>query len=260
MQPATHIGATYRGPSLHGQVVQELGGRIAGGHYPPGAVLPNEEVLCVELKVSRTALREAIKVLAAKGLVESRPRVGTRVRASGLWNQLDPDVLAWRCRTLPDARFLEQLTEMREIVEPAAAQLAARHRSAEQMAELDRALAAMTAARRMDQWVQADLEFHRAILNATGNDLLRPLAALVATALESLLGLSARKAGNFRVALPDHARVSDAIRAQDTQAAFQAMSFLLADTRRRLLPDPPVTPSSRTAATRARAVRARLQG
>jgi DNA-binding FadR family transcriptional regulator len=236
MQAATHIGATYRGPSLHGQVVQELGSRIAGGRYPPGAVLPNEEVLCVELKVSRTALREAIKVLAAKGLVESRPRIGTRVRAIDLWNQLDPDVLAWRCRSLPDARFLEQLTEMREIIEPAAAQLAARHRTSEQMAEMDRALAAMAAAKRIGLWVQADLEFHRAILNATGNGLLMPLAALIATALESLLGLSARKAGDFRVALPDHVRVRDAIRAQDTQAAGQAMSFLLADTRRRLLP------------------------
>jgi DNA-binding FadR family transcriptional regulator len=248
MQPATHIGATYRGPSLHGQVVQELGDRIAGGRYPPGAVLPNEEVLCVELKVSRTALREAIKVLAAKGLVESRPRIGTRVRAIDLWNQLDPDVLAWRCRTLPDPRFLAQLTEMREIIEPAAAQLAARHRTSGQMAEMDRALLAMGAARRIGQWVQADLEFHRAILNATGNGLLMPLAALIATALESLLGLSARQAGDFRAALPDHARVCEAIRAQDTHAAFQAMSFLLADTRRRLLPPP----ADRTAPARVR--------
>jgi len=247
---AAHIGATYRGPNLHGQVVQELGGRIAGGHYPPGALLPNEEVLCVELKVSRTALREAIKVLAAKGLVESRPRIGTRVRAIDLWNQLDPDVLAWRCRTLPDARLLEQLTEMREIIEPAAAQLAARHRSGEQLAEMERALAAMGAAKRIGQWVQADLEFHRAILNATGNGLLMPLAALIATALESLLGLSARKAVDFRIALPDHARVLETIRAQDTQAAFQAMAFLLADTRRRLLPAAPEAAGARRARRR----------
>lgn len=260
MQPATHIGATYRGPSLHGQVVQKLGGRIAGGRYAPGTLLPNEELLCVELKVSRTALREAIKVLAAKGLVESRPRIGTRVRAADLWNQLDADVLAWRCRTQPDARFLEQLTEMREIVEPAAAQLAARHRSIDQMAEMERALAAMTAAKRMAQWVQADLEFHRAILNASGNGLLMPLAALIATALESLLSLSARKASDFRVALPDHVRVCDAIRAQDTQAAFQAMTFLLADTRRRLLPGSVVAPAPSPAKATAVATRRHRQG
>jgi DNA-binding FadR family transcriptional regulator len=110
---------------------------------------------------------------------------------------------------------------------------------------MDRALVAMGTAKRVGQWVQADLEFHRAILNATGNGLLMPLAALIATALESLLGLSARKATDFRIALPDHVRVRDAIRAQDTQAAFQAMSFLLADTRRRLLPAPaaPVAPA-----------------
>ena len=240
MQAPTHLGATYRGPSLHGQVVHELGCRIAGGHYTPGEVLPNEGLLCVQMKVSRTALREALKVLAAKGLVESRPRVGTRVRAYELWNQLDPDVLAWRCRTLPDAHFVEQLTEMREIIEPAAAQLAARHRSTVQMAEIDAALAAMAAAKRIRQWVEADLAFHRAILNATGNGLLMPLAALIATALETLLGVSAREASDFRVALPDHMRVRDTIAAQDTHAAFAAMSMLLADTRRRLLPGPKV--------------------
>jgi DNA-binding FadR family transcriptional regulator len=254
MSEARHIGATYRGASLHGQVVQELGGRIAGGHYPPGAVLPNEEDLCVRLGVSRTALREAIKVLAAKGLLESRPRLGTRVREQALWNHLDPDVLAWRCRGVPDAAFLEQLIEIREIVEPAAAQLAARHRTPAQMAEIDAALAAMAAARRIGPWVEADVAFHRAVLGATGNALLMPLAGLIATALDSLLVISARRAESFRVALPDHARVRDAIRSQDTQAAFHAMSFLLADTRRRMLSPPaaarPAPPSRRRAAHR----------
>lgn len=235
MPAAAHIGATYRGPSLHGQVVQQLGGRIGAGTYPPGGLLPNEEVLGAELGVSRTALREAIKVLAAKGLVESRPRVGTRVRERRLWNHLDPDVLAWRCAQGPDPELLEQLTEMREIIEPAAAQLAARHRSEAQLVELEQAFADMGAARRIGQWVEADVRFHRAILGATGNALLMPLAALISSALEALLHLSARRADDFRVALPDHARVAHAIRAQDTQQAGQAMVLLLADTRRRLL-------------------------
>ena len=231
-----HIGGTYRGPSLHGQVVQELGSRIAGGHYAPGELLPPEEELCVQLGVSRTALREAVKVLAAKGLVEARPRVGTRVRASVLWNQLDPDVLAWRCSKLPDAMLLAQLTEMREIIEPAAAQLAARNRTPEQMQQIDAALAGMSAARRIERWVEADVDFHRAVLGSTGNGLLMSLAALIATALESLLGVSARRASDFRIGLPDHVRVRDAISKHDTQAAFQSMQLLLADTRRRLLP------------------------
>jgi DNA-binding FadR family transcriptional regulator len=229
------IGSTYRGPSLHGQVVHELGARIAGGHYAPGTVLPNEEELGVELGVSRTALREAIKVLAAKGLLESRPRIGTRVREQSSWNQLDPDVLTWRCRKTPDAAFLEELTEMREIIEPAAAQLAARHRSPAQMAAMDKALKAMTDAENLDQWVKADLAFHRAILDASGNTLLRPLATLIGSALESLLGLSARKAEDFRIGLPQHVRVRDAIHVKDTSAALNAMVRLLEDSRQRLL-------------------------
>ena len=245
MLKVTHTGATYRGPSLHGQVVHELGARIAGGQHAPGTLLPSEEDLCVQMHVSRTALREAIKVLAAKGLLESRPRIGTRVRPVTEWNQLDPDVLAWRCRTLPDARFIEQLAEMREIIEPAAAQLAARHRSEEQMAEMQDALARMGASRSIERWVEADVDFHRIILSATGNALLMPLAALIGSTLESLLVLTARRAQDFRVALPDHARVSEAIRARDTLAAGQAMALLLADSRRRLLPPAATEPPAR---------------
>ena len=83
--PASH--ARYSGRKLHGQVVDELGRRVAGGIYPAGQVLPNEELLCQELAVSRTALREAVKVLAGKGLLEARPRIGTRVRSKDQWRR-----------------------------------------------------------------------------------------------------------------------------------------------------------------------------
>jgi DNA-binding FadR family transcriptional regulator len=226
---------TYSGRNLHGQVVHELGRRIVGGACAPGEALPNEEELCRELGVSRTALRESVKVLAAKGLVESRPRIGTRVRASESWNLLDPDVLAWRCATLPDAQFMMQLTEMREIIEPSSAGLAARNRTQPQMRQIEDAFASMAAATTIEQWVDADLQFHSAILDATNNPLLRPLAAMIGSALESLLGLSARKAGDFKVALPEHQAVLEAIRAQDSTEATQRMSSLLADTRVRLV-------------------------
>jgi DNA-binding FadR family transcriptional regulator len=231
--------ATYSGRNLHGQVVHELGRRIVGGTCPPGQALPNEEDLCRELGVSRTALRESVKVLAAKGLVESRPRIGTRVRANEDWNLLDPDVLAWRCATVPDADFVLQLNEMREIIEPASAALAARHRSAAQLREIEAAYAAMAAARDIDDWVGADVEFHTAILIATNNPLLRPLAAMIRSALESLLGVSARKAADFKVALPEHEAVLDAIRARDAGAAHDRMAGLLADTRARLVKSAP---------------------
>ena len=260
MKPLRATAGTYSGRNLHGQVVHELGRRIVGGTCPPGQALPNEEELCRELGVSRTALRESVKVLAAKGLVESRPRIGTRVRANEEWNMLDPDVLAWRCATLPDAHFVLQLTEMREIIEPASAGLAARNRSQAQLRQIEDAYAAMAASGNIDEWVGADLQFHSAILDATNNPLLRPLAAMIGSALESLLGLSARKAGDFKVALPDHKQVLEAIRAQDSEAAQQRMASLLADTRARLLkPGPRPRVATSTARSAAAAVRRRTR-
>ena len=223
--------STYTGRNLHGQVVSELGRRIVGGVYTAGAVLPNEEQLCQELLVSRTALREAVKVLAAKGLLESRPRIGTRVRTKDLWNLLDPDILAWRCATGADAEFLRHLTELREIIEPAAASLAASSRSDAQLQAIGVALRNMENAQTINQWVDADLEFHTAILKATNNPLLMPLAAIIGSALESLLGVTARGAGDFKRGLNDHKKVFEAIESGDSQNALHRMAGMLSDTR-----------------------------
>lgn len=223
--------STYSGRNLHGQVVNELGRRVASGAYPAGALLPNEELLCQELHVSRTALREAIKVLAAKGLLEPRPRIGTRVRPRDQWNLLDPDILAWRCATGADAEFLRHLTELREIIEPAAASLAANSRSPEQLAAIASALKDMHDAPDIARWIEADLAFHTAVLRATNNPLLMPLAAIIGSALESLLGVSARSAGDFKRALPDHQKVFDAIQSGDSQSALHRMAGMLSDTR-----------------------------
>jgi DNA-binding FadR family transcriptional regulator len=221
----------YTGRNLHGQVVNELGRRIVGGIYPAEALLPNEEQLCLELTVSRTALREAVKVLAAKGLLESRPRIGTRVRKRDLWNLLDPDILAWRCAIGADAEFLRHLTELREIIEPAAASLAAASRSPEQLVAIRHALTTMEDSATIGQWVEADLAFHTAILKATNNPLLMPLAAIIGSALKSLLDITARNAGDFKNALPEHQKVFAAIEAGDSQDALHRMAGMLSDTR-----------------------------
>ena len=227
--------ATYTGRNLHGQVVTELGRRVVSGIYVAGALLPNEDRLCEELGVSRTALREAVKVLAAKGLLESRPRIGTRVRPRDSWNLLDPDILAWRCATGADAEFLRHLTELREIIEPAAASLAASSRSEVQLLALADALHAMENATEIAQWVEADLAFHTAILRATNNPLLMPLAAIISSALESLLGVSARSAGDFKRGLADHQKLYGAIRNRDAQSALHRMAGMLAETRNLML-------------------------
>lgn len=221
----------YTGRNLHGQVVSELGRRIVSGIYPAEALLPNEEQLCQELDVSRTALREAVKVLAAKGLLESRPRIGTRVRNRELWNLLDPDILAWRCATGADAEFLRHLTELREIIEPAAASLAAASRSPEQLVAIRAALKMMETSSSIGEWVEADLAFHTAILKATNNPLLMPLAAIIGSALESLLDITARNAGDFKNALPEHQKVFSAIEEGDSQDALHRMAGMLSDTR-----------------------------
>jgi DNA-binding FadR family transcriptional regulator len=222
---------TYTGRNLHGKVVNEMGRRVVSGGYIAGALLPNEEQLCCELQVSRTALREAVKVLAAKGLLEPRPRIGTRVRPRDQWNLLDPDILAWRCTTGVDAEFLRHLAELREIIEPAAASLAANSRSDEQLAVIASALQDMHDAPAIAQWVDADLAFHTAVLRATNNPLLMPLAAIIDSALASLLAVSARSAGDFKRGLPDHQKVYDAIEGRDAQSALHRMAGLLSDSR-----------------------------
>jgi DNA-binding FadR family transcriptional regulator len=231
--PSTAV-TPYSGAKLHGQVTHELGRRIVGGLYPPGSRLPNEEDLCQELGVSRSALREATKALAAKRLIEARPRIGTTVRPPLSWNTLDPDVLAWRCATLPDAGFFSQLTEMREMIEPHGAALAARHRSPDQLAAIEAAYQRMADAATLEDWVAADLAFHSALLHASNNLLLIPLVAVIGSALETLLSQTARRATDFKIALPDHKRVLDAVAQQDPNAAFHGMSLLLTDTRRRV--------------------------
>ena len=141
--PPPHLGRTgYPRGGLHGQIVHAIGREILSGRIRPGELLPAPP----GLPASRTVLREAIKVLAAKGLVESRPKTGTRVRPRHAWNLLDPDVLAWQQDGAAPAAFLRKLTEVRLIVEPAAAELAAQRAGATELQAIDEAYRDMEAA------------------------------------------------------------------------------------------------------------------
>jgi DNA-binding FadR family transcriptional regulator len=141
MPPSRVAGRTYPRGGLHGQIVHAIGRQIVNGDIRPGEVVPVE----AGLTASRTVLREVIKVLAAKGLVESRPRTGTRVRPRHAWNLLDPDVLAWHQEGASTAAFLRQLSEVRLIVEPAAAELAARRAGESELQAIDEAYRDMVA-------------------------------------------------------------------------------------------------------------------
>lgn len=217
--------------NLHGHVTQELGVRIVSGVLQPGEALPREEVLAEQMAVSRTALREAMRVLSAKGLVEARPKVGTRVREERYWQQLDADVLAWRCASMPTADFVHKLVEMREIFEPAAAAFAARRCNADQFERIESAYAAMDAARNTDEWAVADLEFHEAVLVATNNELMSSLFSVVETALGAYFVQSASKSSDFKYSLPYHRKVFEAIRRRQPEVARRAMQQMILDSR-----------------------------
>lgn len=224
---------TYSNRSLHGQVVHELGKRIVTGDIDEGAVLPNETELGASFAVSRTALREGIKVLAAKGLLASRTRTGTRVRPRNEWNMLDPDVLAWQLSSGQPHKFLNDLIEFRRAVEPLAASLAAERATDADLQLISQAYEDMElAGADIEASVLPDLRFHQAIFHASGNELLAPLGSLTEAALSV----------SFRVSTPDskqeslrmHKDVLDAILAHDGAAAQSAMTALLDATQRRV--------------------------
>ena len=169
--------------------------------------------------VSRTVMREALRTLTSKGLVESRPKIGTRVRPRGVWNLLDADLLDWYARVAPPLAFALKLQEMRGMVEPYAAALAARMHTPATFEAIDGAARAMAAARNVDEWVRADLRFHLSVLEAGGNELLVPLGTLIDRTLEAQLHLNARRADVYNASLAEHTAVSDAIRMRDEDGA-----------------------------------------
>ena len=217
------------GRRLHGAVANRLGTLILSGRYGPGDVLGGEVASAEALDVSRSAYREAVQVLAAKGLVESRPKTGTRVLPRARWNLLDPDVLAWAFAADPDVQLVRDLFELRAIVEPAAARLAAERRDRAEGRAIKDALAAMrrhtlaTEAGRL-----ADRDFHAAILRATRNDALAVLSAGIGAAVSWTTQFKQRARELPRNPIPDHARVADAIAAGDGAEAEEAMHALVA--------------------------------
>jgi DNA-binding FadR family transcriptional regulator len=218
--------AQYARRGVHGQTVEIIARRILTGEIAAGATL-NIVALQEELDVSLTALREALKVLAAKGIVDARQKRGTFVRPRADWNLLDGDVIRWRFAEGADPRLLDNLHEVRGIVEPAAARLAAGRATDDDLAALDGALDEMTAATGDPvAAVAADLSFHRALLAATHNELLENMEVVMET------GLAARDrlvhgVEQYDDPVPSHRAVVDAIRARDAVAAETAMRQLL---------------------------------
>ena len=220
---------------IHGTIARDLGIAIVSGRYRPGDILSGEIEFSEQLKVSRTAYREAIRMLAAKGLVESRPKTGTRVSERRRWNLLDPDVLAWMFETEPGEDFIRALFELRMIVEPAAAELAARRRDGRDLARMGHALEEMARhGLATEAGRAADQDFHDALLAATRNAALVSLSSSITAAVGWTTIFKQRKRKLPRDPLPEHQAIYDAIAAGDAPGAHAAMTELvqlaLADT------------------------------
>jgi GntR family galactonate operon transcriptional repressor len=221
---------------LHGKVAHHIGRRIVGGAIAEGDCLPRESELARQFSVSRQAVREALKVLAAKGLVHSRRRAGTHVQPRSSWNLLDPDVIAWHPPERVPADFLRDLFDLRRQIEPAAAEFAAQRASPQQISAIGQALEEM---RRSigDQsaFIEADLKFHASISAASGNVLFDRLSGIYAPLLEASFALQVQVTPRHRVesdTLPTHTALYDAIAARDPVAARRASEILLSGAMR----------------------------
>lgn len=213
---------------LHGSVARRLGIDILKGVYEPGEILPYEIESSSAFDISRSAYREAIRILAAKGLVESRPRLGTKVTARKRWNLLDPEVLGWMFETEPSEAFIRDLFELRLITEPVAASLAAVRRTDSHLEIMDRALNVMareTLATEAGR--KADLEFHDALLDATDNEALISLSSSIGAAVAWSTRFKQRLHGLQRDPVPEHRAVFEAIKRQDEGDARWCMETLI---------------------------------
>jgi DNA-binding FadR family transcriptional regulator len=210
------------------RVVQRIGEDVVAASIEAGESLPTEPALGRQLGVSRSVLREALRVLASKGLIETRPRLGTRVRPREDWNLLDPDVLSWLSAAEPPERFARELFGLRRVVEPTVAALAAGCIRPAELHALEDSLAAMIAAGEdAALFYESDLRFHQALLRAVGNRLVQALGGVVGEALELNLRLSLRAPMGQQKSIPLHRAVLQAVRAGNSDGARAAMARLI---------------------------------
>lgn len=217
--------------NLHSQVLWQLGVAIVGGKYPEGSILPTDTELLAEFSVSRTVLREALKTLAAKGMIEARARIGTRVLPRRRWNLFDADVLAWHFETRPDLDFLRSLAEVRIGIELESAALACQRRSPEQAKQLLALADAMGEATTAEEFARADLAFHRAVAEAADNPFMDSISTLVEVALTAVftLGSPVQDKAKLAETCAAHRAIAQAIGARDADTARAAMRAVIAD-------------------------------
>jgi DNA-binding FadR family transcriptional regulator len=222
--------------SLHVQVAREIARGILSGDLPQGSIIPGEMELCEQFGVSRTALREAVKLLTSKGLLESRPKIGTRVMKRAFWNFLDPQLIEWSEGLSDTDEFCLQFLGLRCAIEPEACALAARNATVEQRIELSAAFQAMcevAEAPEFDQqrWLEVDTKFHSLVFQSTGNDFYLPFGNILATMFINFIAYSSEEGSTC---INEHRHIYDAIMAGNSEKARQASASHLQATNHRL--------------------------
>lgn len=213
-------------------IVQSLGKAIALGEYPPGQPLKAEAELCEEFDASRTVLREAVKMLTAKGMLDARPRRGTVVLPESQWNLSDPEILNWLLDRKGSLPIISEFADMRLAIEPAACALAAANMNTDNRTILLKAIDRMKAASRgEDDHLDADIAFHVGILECSGNRFFWNMRHTIEVALRFSIRITNHQKSVERASVDDHQRILDFILAGDPQAAENEMRTLLLEAK-----------------------------
>ncbi|HDI1574546.1 TPA: FadR family transcriptional regulator [Acinetobacter baumannii] len=227
--------ADYKNPipskSQHALIVQQLGLKIVSGEISENEKLPSEVDLCEEYKVSRPVFREAIRVLNAKGLTYSRPKIGTVVRPKEEWHLLDPDVLFWLIQTTPEHEFFKTLSTVRRVLEPELAYIAASTANEEDIERIKQAYEGMEKATTVEEFIEPDIQFHLAIAKATHNDLLAYMSKMLVLPLQQSIQVTSLRPNLQGHSLPRHKAILSAIENKDPLSARHASLVQLDDTK-----------------------------
>lgn len=218
-----------RKPRVHKDIVEALAQRILSGHWAVGATIPKEAELCIEFSVSRTVIREASRVLVSKGMLVSKPRAGTSVTPRIQWSILDPDIAAWLSSNGDSHGLTASLVEARRTIEPASARLAALRATPADLARIHEAWQRMAnyAQTNPQGFVEADIDFHTALLMASHNIIFIQLAGVIRTAMRSLFETTETVGSNPPEAVAQHLAVVEAVRLRKPDDAVKAMSLIL---------------------------------
>lgn len=222
-------------PSLSIQVARELGRRIVAGSYEPDSLLSSEDELAERYQVSRVVVRDAVKILVGKGMLDVRRGIGTRVRPRYDWLLLDDDVLAWHLSAPPNPDFLQQLTEIRLCFEPKAARWAAERATPEDLAEMAEACSKMEEEKgSVEKFIVADAMFHRSVIRAAHNEFLTAMEGVIFSALLVSFQITNEDPRESEASIPLHRLVFKAISSGNGKRAEQLVEKLLGEASRSL--------------------------